>query len=51
MTGLLDMEKVLETAAQVLHKALGQPGILIQLVAPEDGAQPESIEVTEPDGR
>jgi HAMP domain-containing protein len=51
MTGLLDMERVLETAAQVLHKALGQPGILIQLVAPEDGAQPESIEVTERDGR
>lgn len=47
MTGLLDMEKVLETAAQVLHKALGQPGIVIQLVTPEDGAQPPAAEVTQ----
>jgi HAMP domain-containing protein/putative methionine-R-sulfoxide reductase with GAF domain len=36
-SGLMDVERVLETAAQTLHRVLGQPEITITL-APESGA-------------
>jgi HAMP domain-containing protein len=37
MTGVLDMTRILETAAEVLHRALGQPEIIVQLAEGADG--------------
>lgn len=37
MTGVLDMNRVLMTAAEVLHRALGQPEIIVQLAEGADG--------------
>jgi HAMP domain-containing protein len=37
MTGVLDMNRVLVTAAEVLHRALGQPEIIVQLAETTDG--------------
>jgi HAMP domain-containing protein len=33
-SGLMDIERVLETAAQTLHRVLGQPEVVIQLTPP-----------------
>lgn len=41
MAGVLDMNRVLETAASVLHRALGQPEIIVRLVGPADGGSRE----------
>ena len=37
MSGLLDVDQVLNTAAHSLHRALGQPEIMIRLTAAGDG--------------
>lgn len=37
LSGLLDVDQVLATAAQSLHRALGQPEIMIKLTVPGDG--------------
>jgi len=37
MTGVLDMNRVLMTAAEVLHRALGQPEIIVRLAEGADG--------------
>lgn len=34
VTGVLEVDEVLETAAQTLHRALGQPEIVIRLLPP-----------------
>jgi putative methionine-R-sulfoxide reductase with GAF domain len=50
MAGVLDMSRVLETAAGVLHRALGQPEIVVRLARPGDGGAgqapptPEEVE-------
>jgi HAMP domain-containing protein/putative methionine-R-sulfoxide reductase with GAF domain len=40
--GLMDVEKVLETAAQTLHRVLGQPEIMITLATGEDESAGEN---------
>ncbi len=42
LSGLLDVDQVLSTAAQSLHRALGEPEIMIQLTGSEgpDGQEP-----------
>jgi HAMP domain-containing protein len=42
MAGVLDMSRVLETAAGVLHRALGQPEIVVRLARPGDGGSGEA---------
>jgi HAMP domain-containing protein len=37
MGGLMDIDEVLQSAARALHKALGEPELLIKLHTPEDG--------------
>lgn len=39
--GLMDVEQVLETAAQTLHKVLGRPEIMITMAAGEKPGSPE----------
>lgn len=39
MSGLLDVDQVLNTAAQSLHRALGRPEIMIRLTASEEDGQ------------
>jgi HAMP domain-containing protein len=40
ITGVLEMEQVLQTAAEALHRTLGQPEVVIRLVPPA-GIEPE----------
>jgi hypothetical protein len=44
------MDKVLATAARTLHRALGQPEIMVRVVAP-GGAPPPEAESEEGNGR
>jgi hypothetical protein len=46
MGGMMDIDDVLQSAAQALHKALGEPEILIKLHTPEDGGTYPSEELT-----
>lgn len=39
-SGLMDIERVLETAAHTLHRVLGQPEVVIQLTPPGAGVAP-----------
>ncbi len=41
MSGLTDVERVLQTAGQFVHRALDQPDVVVRLVTSGDGAQPE----------
>jgi HAMP domain-containing protein len=50
LTGVLEMDKVLATAARTLHRALGQPEIMVRVVAP-GGAPPPEAESEEGNGR
>jgi len=47
MAGVLDMSRVLETAAGVLHRALGQPEIVVRLARPGDGGSGEAPPASE----
>jgi HAMP domain-containing protein len=42
LTGVLEMDKVLATAARTLHRALGQPEIMVRVVAPGGAPPPEA---------
>jgi hypothetical protein len=41
ITGVLEMEQVLQTAAEALHRTLGQPEVVIRIVPPT-GIEPEA---------
>jgi HAMP domain-containing protein len=44
LSGLLDVEEVLHTSADALHRSLGEPGLVIKLNTPEVGRGSESDE-------
>jgi HAMP domain-containing protein len=50
LTGVLEMDKVLATAARTLHRALGQPEIMVRVVSP-GGVPPPEAESEEGDAR
>ncbi len=41
MAGQTDVERVLQTAGQFVHRALGQPEVVVRLVTSEDGGRVE----------
>ncbi|NIS78635.1 MAG: GAF domain-containing protein, partial [Anaerolineales bacterium] len=47
MSGLMDVEEVMQTAAQALHRMLGQPEIVVRLHSPDDWASFYSEQPTE----
>ncbi len=48
MSGLTDVDRVLETAGQFVHQALGRPDVVVRLVTLEDGRQaPEPVPADE----